>query len=209
MKIEFGNTEYYNLNECVSFLKTDEVPFGGLSNMAAKRFPLMVNGLRIDNSESLYQACRFPDHPDVQMKIVENKSPMGAKMTAKSYKNDFTRDDFEIVKIEIMYWCLKVKLACNPNSFGGLLEKTGQLNIVEISRRDRFWGTTLDKDDFNKAKGQNVLGKLLMELRSFYRENKNTEKIYIVEPLPIENFRFNGMPIKTIRNSIFLKDRVF
>ncbi len=43
-------TEKYNLTEVVSFLKTKEA-FGGLSNMAAKLYPIYVNDTIIDNTD--------------------------------------------------------------------------------------------------------------------------------------------------------------
>ena len=75
-------TKTYDLSNVVSFLKTDE-EYGGLSNMAAKRFPLIVNGIKIDNTEILYQICRFPNNADIQKIILNEKSPMGAKMKSK------------------------------------------------------------------------------------------------------------------------------
>ena len=68
----------YDRASSVVFRKTDE-PFGGLSNMASG-FPLSLNGSRILTSEALYQACRFPHRPEVQRLIIEQKSPMTAKM---------------------------------------------------------------------------------------------------------------------------------
>jgi hypothetical protein len=44
-----------------------------------------------------------------------------------------SRTDFEEEKVAFMYWCLRVKLACNPNDFGHLLKKLGtkpiQMNL--------------------------------------------------------------------------------
>ncbi len=54
--------------DIVSFLKTDEA-FGGLSKIS-REFPIAVNGVRVLTSEHLYQALKFPDHPDVQQSIL-------------------------------------------------------------------------------------------------------------------------------------------
>src|SRR5262245_58897838 len=118
----------YQRTECVVFLKTNE-PFGGLSNMAGG-YPLHVNGTRILTSEALYQACRFPDLPDVQRLIIEQKSPMSAKMVSKPYRSQ-TREDWDDVRVDIMRWCLRVKLAQNWDRFGELLRSTGERPIVE------------------------------------------------------------------------------
>lgn len=64
------------------FRKTKE-EYGGLSNMAAG-FPIELNGVRILSSEALYQAMRFPNHPDYQKEIIQQRSPMTAKMISKN-----------------------------------------------------------------------------------------------------------------------------
>jgi hypothetical protein len=75
----------YCLNEVSVFCKVKEI-FGGLSNMS-NAFPVSVNGHDIANTEALYQACRFPDHTNIQNEILFLKSPMGAKMKSKRYSN--------------------------------------------------------------------------------------------------------------------------
>ena len=197
-------TKTYDLSNVVSFLKTDE-EYGGLSNMAAKRFPLIVNGIKIDNTEILYQICRFPNNADIQKIILNEKSPMGAKMKSKKYRKEYTRDDFELVKVDIMYWCLQIKLAFNPITFGRLLEKTGDMDIVEISHKDQFWGAKKDKDNERIVIGQNILGKLLMKLRTYYLESKSTTKILKVKPLEISNFLLLGNEILEVVNPVLLK----
>jgi type I restriction enzyme S subunit len=151
----------YNPTTSAVFLKTRE-RFGGLSNMAAG-FPLVVNGVSIRTSEALYQACRFPRMPEVQKLIIAERSPMTAKMRGKPYRK-FTRPDWEQVRVKIMRWCLRVKLAQNWRSFSELLLSTGDMPIVEMkARRSDFWGARLS--DSGELVGINVLGRLLMELR--------------------------------------------
>lgn len=93
----------------VVFLKTKE-KYGGLSNMRAG-FPLRVNGIEIRTSEALYQVCRFPDHPEVQRLIIEQNSPMAAKNVSKPHRAEKCRPDWDEVMVEVMRWCLRVKLA--------------------------------------------------------------------------------------------------
>ena len=52
-------TNKYNLNEVVSFLKNKEA-FGGLSNMAAKIYPIYVNETIIDNTKNIISNLRVP-----------------------------------------------------------------------------------------------------------------------------------------------------
>ena len=74
----------YRKNEVCWFIKASD-EFGCLSNMYQKDLQnkLVVNGLEYRSSEALYQACRFPDHPEIQEKVREQKSPMAAKMVTK------------------------------------------------------------------------------------------------------------------------------
>jgi ribA/ribD-fused uncharacterized protein len=111
---------------------------GRLSNMAPG-FPLKVNGVLIRTSEALYQACRFPHLPKVQRLIIDEGSPMTAKMKSKSYRSQ-SRPDWDAVRVRIMRWCLRVKLAQHWETFSRLLLATGDQPIVEDSRKDDFWG---------------------------------------------------------------------
>jgi ribA/ribD-fused uncharacterized protein len=185
----------YKANECCVFRKTKEL-YGGLSNMASG-FPLKVNGVNILSSEALYQACRFPHLPDIQEKIIKEKSPMSAKMVGKPYRNN-SREDWDDTRIKIMRWCLKVKLAQNFFEFGKLLESTFDKPIVEDSSKDDFWGAIRDKQDENILKGTNALGRLLMELRQFYNQKRYTYEMFVVEPLNIPNFKLLGQKIDII-----------
>ena len=128
----------YDPLRSVAFRKTKE-RYGGLSNMASG-FPIVVNGIRIRTAEALYQACRYPTRPDVQRLIIEERSPMTAKMKAKRFTND-TRRDWDNVRVKIMRWCLRVKLAQNWDSFGTLLLSTGDASIVEDSRKGCLLGS--------------------------------------------------------------------
>jgi ribA/ribD-fused uncharacterized protein len=185
----------YNANECCVFRKTKEL-YGGLSNMASG-FPLKVNGVHILTSEAIYQACRFPHLPDVQEKIIKEKSPMSAKMVSKPFRNN-SRLDWENYRINIMRWCLKIKLAQNFSEFGELLKSTGEKFILEESSKDDFWGAIRDKNHPDILTGTNALGRLLMELRQFYFDCLTSKGPIIIEPLNISDFKLYGEAIKSI-----------
>ncbi len=172
----------YDRAASVVFLKTNE-RFGGLSNMAPG-FPLRINGIRIRTSEALYQACRFPHMPDVQRLIIEQNSPMTAKMRSKPYRKQ-SRPDWDAVRVKVMRWCLRVKLAQNWREFGRLLLATGERPIVEQSKKDDFWGAKIAED--GSLVGMNVLGRLLMELREQLKDDAE-ESLKIVTPLSIPRF---------------------
>ena len=182
------NFRTYLISECVSFRKTNE-KFGGLSNMAGG-YPIVVNDTYIRTSEALYQAMRFPDYPEIQKEIIEQKSPMTAKMVAKKYRVEKTRADWDAKRVAVMKWCLRVKLVQNLDTFGTLLLKTGNKSIVEESRKDQFWGAI--RMDNTIFEGTNALGRLLMELREVH---KNGNEFKVAIPPNIDNFKLYGKEI--------------
>jgi ribA/ribD-fused uncharacterized protein len=190
--IESDGTTHDN---CAMFFKVDE-EFGGLSNMSGA-YPLKVNGVSVGSSEALYQACRFPNQPEWQREIIEQASPMAAKMKSrKNGRRQQSRPDWNVVQLSIMRWVLLVKLALHHPRISGLLDRTGGRAIVEHSRRDRFWGAVEDKDGV--LRGENHLGRLLMDLRQMTRTMSRADLV-VVEPLAIEDFKLLGKPIETVR----------
>ena len=192
-----ANFRTYNTDECVSFRKTDEA-FGGLSNMAGG-YPIVVNNIFIRTSEALYQAMRFPDYPEIQKEIIEQKSPMTAKMVSKKYRADKTRSDWNTKRIAIMKWSIRVKLVQNLDTFGSLLLNTENKSIVEESRKDQFWGAI--RVDEKNLEGTNALGRLLMELREIY---KNSNSFTVVSTPKIDKFRLYG---KVLGNIAMVEDK--
>jgi ribA/ribD-fused uncharacterized protein len=160
----------------------------------AAGFPLMVAGCHIPTSEALYQACRFPHRPEIQRHIIDQASPMAAKMVGKPFRFE-TRPDWSQIRIPLMRWCLHVKLAQHWVKFGDLLAATGERPIVEESRRDAFWGAK--PHDGDTLVGMNVLGRLLMELRADLTEGP-ASLLCRVAPLELPEFSLIGRPIGVV-----------
>lgn len=184
----------YVRGEVVVIYKTKE-HFGGLSNMASG-YPLHINGVRIHTTEALYQACRFPHLPEVQREIIGQHSPMTAKIKSKSHRKD-SRPDWDEVRYKVMRWCLRVKLAQNYEEFGQLLLATHNRPIVEQSRKDDYWGAKLANEAGDTLIGQNVLGRLLMELREKLKDDTQGA-LKVVPPLGIPDFLLFGKSIETV-----------
>jgi ribA/ribD-fused uncharacterized protein len=187
-------------HQCGVFWKTAE-RFGSLSNMASG-FPLLINGTLIQSSEALYQAMRYPFHPEIQQEIIEQPSPMSAKMKAKkdSRRESFTRSDWDQVRVEIMRWCLRVKLYQHFVPMLLALKETGNARIVEYSKKDSFWGSLMKTDWI--LRGENRLGRLLEELRvealAWLDSDADDEEIPSLAPLTIPDFLFLGQPIQEV-----------
>jgi ribA/ribD-fused uncharacterized protein len=158
-------------------------------------YPLIVNGLHYLTSEHLYQCFRFPKCLEAQQRTMARKSPMGAKMAGKPYRKDHSRKDWEDVRVDVMRFCLRVKLAQHRKNFGDLLISTGSKAIVEESHRTDFWAAKAT--DANHLEGENNLGILLVALREEFRALNPTDD-YDVAPLPIPNFTLMGKPVSTV-----------
>src|SRR5580698_10128284 len=116
----------YSISDSIVFKKTKEA-FGGLSNMAAG-YSVCVHDILIPTSEHLYQACRFPEYPELQWDIINEKSPMRDKWIGRA-NIKLTRPDWEQVQFKVMQWAIEVKLSQNWDAFSALLLSTGTKNI--------------------------------------------------------------------------------
>jgi predicted NAD-dependent protein-ADP-ribosyltransferase YbiA (DUF1768 family) len=150
--------------DCISFTKID-LPYGWLSNMSAH--PVECFGSQWRTAEALFQALRFSDI-GIREYIRSQRSPMGAKLAAKSRKSEMTVDELSDEDVRNMAFCIRLK-AQQHESIANDLICTGDVSIFEdvTTRADRnsakFWGAELTACGW---KGQNKLGRLWMELRA-------------------------------------------
>lgn len=68
------------------------------------------------------------------------------------------RSDWPEVKVAIMTSLLRLKFE-KGSYLGDMLADTGDKEMIESATWDRFWG------DGGNGKGQNIMGKLLMQVR--------------------------------------------
>ena len=179
---------HYDADNCVTFCRVRD-EFGGLSNMAGG-YPIQLGPHTIRTSEHLYQALRYPDHPELQLAILAIASPLMAKQRA--YESlELTRPDWDDVEVKpnVMMWCLQLKLVHNRLSFGKLLMDTNNRDIVEVSYKDDYWGAKPTPNS-SLLVGWNVLGRLLWMLRGRLEINLPIDLRAGVIDLP--NFRLGG-----------------
>ena len=121
------------------------------------------------------------------------------KAKKEGRRKEHSQPDWEEVQVEIIRWCLRVKLAQHLKKFGGLLRWSAPRAIVERSRKDRFWGAVLERDGV--LRGENRLGRLLMELReellACTRAGEES-RLLRVEPPQIPDFLLLGKPLGMI-----------
>jgi len=166
----------YIQNEVAAFLRTTD-PYGALSNMHAG-FPLRVVDLGVPATENYYQAMRFPHLPDFQAKILAEPHPVKAKRLAYTRSNE-TRVDWYDVNVSLMRHSLRLRYGHHPEEMSDLFAKTNGMPIVEISSRDNFWGTL---NENGILRGENVLGRLWMELRQEVADHDPTTPFEVAAP---------------------------
>lgn len=142
----------------VCFYEQDFYP---LSNFSA--FTLRWDGWRFDTSEAAYHWEKFKGtgHTAIMDMIRTAPSAHEAFKIAERSKT-VRRSDWDEVKVSVMRDIVRSKAAQHEYVRRKLLA-TGDRELVENSWRDDFWGWGPNRD------GQNILGKLWMEVRSELR----------------------------------------
>lgn len=153
----------YREGECAAFRRSRDA-YGDLSNMTWG-FPLTVNGIRFQGPEGLYQAFKYPSRPEVQRQIAAARSGMDAKRTA--YAHTPEPENWDEIRVNAMAFTLAVKLGQHPRRFGAALADTRDMDIVENSQRDPFWGA---RPVSKSLTGANILGRLLSALRDHLQD---------------------------------------
>ncbi len=154
-----SETQFHGLDtaERVCFYEQD---FYVLSNFSA--FRVMWRGVDFDTSEQAYHWEKFPHDQFIQRDIRCARSAHDAFKIAEVYRR-VRRSDWDEIKVDMMRLILKAKVAQHEYVRRKLLQ-TGTRELVENSWRDDFWGWGPNRD------GQNMLGKLWMEIREELRK---------------------------------------
>jgi len=169
-------------------------PFGELCNFFTLSSPIIYKGKSYPTSEHLYQALKysFPGSPSINNKYMEligkastpNKSKILANQSINSryhWQKQLsdtiheyqklgikTRPDWEKAKVFVMRLVLRLKFQTDKHCKQVLLS-TGDAQLVEDSPHDYYWGRG------SKGNGTNMLGKLLMEIRSEIMEEESSQ----------------------------------
>lgn len=118
--------------------------------------PVFYEGLVYNSTEAAFQAAKILYGREYFTKM----NPPAAKKEGRRVN---LREDWEEVKMGVMYDVCYAKFAYNPSLKEKLL-KTGEEHLEEANHHgDMIWGTV-------EGKGENNLGKILMQLRKDLRE---------------------------------------
>jgi ribA/ribD-fused uncharacterized protein len=147
------------------------------SNMSEHRID--VDGTQFPTVEHYFQAMKAKEFKDDEIyeKIVKAKSAKAAKALGKKVKN-FAKEVWDASRDEIMYKAIRTKFVQHPELQKQLLATADRL-IGEADARDTYWGIgtamTSEKSKHpEKWRGQNRIGKILMELRREFQELGST-----------------------------------
>jgi N-glycosidase YbiA len=114
-------------------------------------------------AEHYFQAQKFEDRAH-RRRIRNAKSPMVAARLGRDRKQKLRRD-WESVKVEVMRRAVRAKFQ-QHDDLRDLLLGTGEAKIVEHTENDAYWG------DGGDGSGKNMLGQILMEVRSELRDGE-------------------------------------
>ena len=142
-------------------------PNGWMGNMAP--YPIKYNGKVWLTSEALFQSMRYDDD-SVKEIIRGEKSPMGAKMKAKKNRDQMVVVPMSELDVENMRKCVKMKFDAHPQLKRQLMNTKDSFIYEDIGNRNgerhKFWGAK--KWSESEGDGNNMMGKILMDLREEY-----------------------------------------
>lgn len=146
------------MSAVVNFYRVGD-PYGHFSNFSPH--PVVLD-FKYPTCEHYFQAQKFIELK-YKIEIMRAASPMEAAKLGR--KRDWPlRSDWETVKDEIMRAGVRTKVAQNSD-VRELLLSTGAAVIVEHTANDVYWG------DGGDGTGKNMLGTILMEIRSELTRN--------------------------------------
>lgn len=139
----------------IKFYKSNE-PYGFLNNF--KKSPIFIYGRWWRNVEAAYQSRKFSDLDHIN-RISSAKTAREARELGQIGE---PRSDWSEIKYQVMMDCVLAKFLQNHDLRLKLLE-TGEEYLIEDSPVDSYWGWGPD------GKGDNNLGKILMEVREILK----------------------------------------
>lgn len=126
--------------------------------------------------EFMYRkACLFDDY-EIAEQIRRASTPKECKVLGRKVKN-FDNQVWDKVRYEVMYHACKSKFTQDKDAHKALMSYPGK-TFVEASPYDTIWGIGLAEYNpkaFNEEtwEGQNLLGKVLTQIRDEFEENES------------------------------------
>ena len=154
--------------DVITFTKV-KLPYGWLSNMSPHR--VLYDGVEWKTAEHAFQANRFSPEHSVRQMLLNEKSPMTAKMVVKRYRSEMLIEPRSDADINLMRMIVGAKIESNPDLEQALVD-TGSAKIIEdCTKRPHgsglFWGAARDPE--GEWHGQNILGEIWMDIREMLK----------------------------------------
>jgi ribA/ribD-fused uncharacterized protein len=130
-------------------------PYGFMSNLYLR--DIKVNEKIFPSVEHAYQFAKFRDPIIAEWCMTAPKPHLISIVAHGLFAWDIV-ENWTGIKIDRMKVCLEAKYIQHPD-LAQLLKQTGTAILMEASKSDSFWGIG------KNGKGQNQLGKMLMEIR--------------------------------------------
>jgi ribA/ribD-fused uncharacterized protein len=147
--------------------------YRNFSNMSEHR--IAVDGSEFPTVEHYFQAMKAKEFKDDEIyeKIIKAKSAKAAKALGKKVKS-FEKEIWDAKRDDIMRLGIRTKFVQHPE-LRKQLQETGERMIGEADARNTYWGIgtsqTSDKSKHpDKWRGQNKIGKIMMDLRKEFTE---------------------------------------
>lgn len=141
----------------VQMFKQEEYKF--LSNM----YPVNIDGYK--SVEAFYVAMKTKDKT-IRAQIRQ----MNGFYAKKFGRTLVIREDWDAIKLDVMHYALNKKFTAGTDLANKLLA-TGHMKLVETNNwHDNFWGDCYC-DKCANTKGENHLGRMLMEIRENLRKS--------------------------------------
>ena len=146
--------------------------YRNFSNMSGHRID--VDGTQFPTVEHYFQAMKAKEFKDDEIyeKIVKAKSAKAVKALGKKVKG-FITEIWESKRDEVMRTGIKAKFVQHPE-LRKQLQETDQKMIGEADARNTYWGigTSMASEKSkhpSKWRGQNKIGRILMDLRKQFQ----------------------------------------
>ena len=135
-----------------------------------------IDGVKYTSVEQYFQAMKATEFKDDETlkKILKTKTAKAIKGLGNKIK-DFNEDTWKLRRDDVMKKAVRAKFVQHPELRKRLVE-TGEKTIGFADARDNYWsiGTSMVQEKArlpSKWKGENHLGKLMMDLRKEFMES--------------------------------------
>lgn len=144
------------MREEIKFYRANETPYGPFSNFDTKH-PIVMDGVTWPSTEHYFQAMKFKGTGHVEA-VRQAKKPRDAAEMGRDRSRPL-RKDWEDVKDGVMLEAIRAKFTQHEDC-KALLVGTNDALLIEHTSNDNYWA------DGGDGSGKNVLGRILMQVRS-------------------------------------------